>query len=97
MIYVRGDKTPGAWDAFIKAMNSGAEVEIDAAMYDYCLEVLPPIFMNRLVPFPDPKTPMRYDFGFAEGAEPVTVFWRAGHGTETRHYCRQTAIMNPYA
>ena len=84
---------PGAWDEFIKAMHSGEEVEIDSAMYYYWLEVLPPIFMGRALPWPDPKHPKSYDFGFAEGLEPITVFWTGGD----KFFCRRTNIMNPYA
>lgn len=87
------DKAPCAWQRFVEAMHSGEEVEIDEEMYYYWLEVLPPVFMNRILPFPDPQHPMRYDFGFAEGAEKVTVFWHGGG----RYFCRRTDIMNPHA
>lgn len=91
MIHRIEDK--GGWDAFIAAMHSGNMVEIDDEMYDYWLEALPPIFMNRSIPWPNPKQPTRYDFGFAEGAEPITVFWSVGE----RRFCQRTNIMNPYA
>jgi hypothetical protein len=95
MLHKYEDKTAGTWDAFIKAMHSGEEVEIDEEMYYYWLEVLPPVFMGRTLGFPDPQHPMRYDFGFAEGAEPITVFWR--NPDRTRFFCRRTAILNPVA
>jgi hypothetical protein len=87
MIHVYADKTPGAWEQFISAMHSGQEVEINEGMYYYWLEVLPPIFMWKVF---DGK---KYEFGFAEGAEPVTVFWRK----DDRFFCRRTEIMNPFA
>ena len=93
MLYTYGDKTPGAWAKFFEAMGSGEEIEIDSEIYDYFLEVLPPVFMNRALPFPDPKHPMKYDFGFAEGAEEITVFWHVGD----KFYCRRTGFMNPAA
>ena len=90
MIFKYADETKGAWDSFIKAMQSGDEVEVDEEMYDYWLGVLPPVFMGLVLPFPDPKRPRRYDFGFAEGVELVTVFWRVA----ARFFCRRTNIMN---
>ena len=87
MIHSREDKSEGAWSRFIEAMHSGEEVEIDEEMYYYWLEVLPPVFMWKVI---DGK---KYEFGFAEGAEPVTVFWRK----DGRFFCRRTEIMNPVA
>jgi hypothetical protein len=87
MIHCREDKTEGAWSRFIEAMHSGEEVEIDEEMYYYWLEALPPVFMYKVI---DGK---KYEFGFAEGAEPVTVFWRK----DGRFFCRRTGIMNPCA
>jgi hypothetical protein len=49
--------------------------------------------MGRKLAWPDPKKPTRYDFGFAEGAEPVTVFWSGGG----KFFCQRTSVMNPYA
>jgi len=87
VIHSREDKSDGAWSRFIEAMHSGEEVEVDEEMYYYWLEVLPPVFMYKVI---DGK---RYEFGFAEGAEPVTVFWRK----DGRFFCRRTTIMNPCA
>lgn len=98
MKYTYDQETPGAWASFIEAMHSGEEIEIDDEIYYYFLEVLPPVFMNRTLPFPDPKHPMRYDFGLAEGAEKIVAFWRTGsQETGFRYYCRQTPFMNPAA
>lgn len=35
------------WAAFLNARDSGEITEIDEAMFDYWIEVLPPIYMNR--------------------------------------------------
>lgn len=80
------------WDEFIAAMHSGAPVEIDEEMFFNWLEVLPPVHMGRRVTFPDGTT-VHASFGFAEGAEEVTAFWREG----TRFFCRRTETINPYA
>jgi hypothetical protein len=90
-MYTFDQKTSGKWAEFIMAMRSGNKIEIDKEIYYYFLEVLPPIFMNRELPFPDPKHPMRYGFGFAEGAEEIKVFWREGE----KYFCQKTPFMNP--
>lgn len=90
------DPDPGAWQAFIDAMCSGERFECDEEMYYYWLEVLPPVFMHREITFlPGHEGHlMRVDFGFAEGAEPVTVFWRSPD--RTRFFGQRTTFMNPY-
>ena len=67
-----------AWGEFMKVMLSGERFEIDEKMFYYWLEVIPPVFMNREINYlPDNEGPQqRVDFGFAEGAEAITVFWR---------------------
>lgn len=73
------DKTPGAWEAFIKAMRSGQRFECDEDMAYYWLEVLPPVFMGRRVKLPSGELVNAW-FGFAEGEEPITVFWKNALG-----------------
>ncbi len=63
---------------FIKARDLGEKCEINEEMYDYFLEVLPPCFMSRAVVLCDGSV-VRADFGFAEGAEVATAFWRKGN------------------
>lgn len=72
-----GDETPGAWDAFIRAMNSGEQFECNEEMYYYWLECLPPAFMYRLVEWPD-GFKVKAHFGFVEGADYITAFWMTG-------------------
>lgn len=88
-IYREDDKSPGAWDAFIKAMHSGEQFECDEDMYFYWLEVLPPAFMGKRIAFPDGQTVLA-SFGFAEGAEPITAFWKS----DGRFFGRRTTIIN---
>ena len=65
------------WDGFIAAMHSGEVFECDQEMYYYWLEVLPPAYLKNPVTLPNGEQ-VRADFGFAEGPELITVFWRKG-------------------
>ena len=69
------------WKEFLDAKESGDIVEIDSSMYWHFLEVLPPVFMDGSV------------FGFAEGYEHVTKFWKCGD----EYFCQKTNQINPYA
>lgn len=80
------------WAEFLADLAAGKRVVIDEWIYDYFLEVLPPVYMGRRVTTVD-GTVVRAYFGFAEGAEPVTAFWREGG----RYYCQRTPQINPYA
>lgn len=71
------------WTEFIERMRSGDTIEIDSSMYDYWLEVLPPQFMGRMI------GGRRYDFGFAEGPEPIVGFWQEGE----RYFCQQLQLI----
>lgn len=77
------------WDAFLAAMHSGQRVEIDVQMFDYWLEILPPVIWRRAVRMADGS--MRaIAFGVAEGYEPITGFWQEGG----RYFCQRTALIN---
>lgn len=89
---VRGPFNTDQWSDFIEAMHSDDRCEIDEEIYWYFLEVLPPVYMNKSVELVD-GTKIVADFGFAEGYEVVTAFWRAGES----YFCQKTKIMNPYA
>ena len=78
-------------DEFIAAKHSGNTLEVDRDIFDYFLEVLPPIFMDKTI---DGR---RYSFGFAEGAESVVGFWHEGTGDDERYFCRDLHMMNPHA
>lgn len=78
------------WAETIEGINSGKKVQVSPDVFDYFLEVLPPIFMGKMVEFKD-GTKVLASFGFAEGAEKVKVFWMEGQD----YYCRQSDMMNP--
>lgn len=81
--------TCDTWKDTIAAMHSGEKIEIDEGVFDYFLEVLPPVYMGRTVALPCGETRC-VSFGFAEGYEPVTAFW----STKGRYYCQRTAEIN---
>ncbi len=70
------------WKEFITIMQSGNKFEIDEDMYNYWLDVIPPVFMNKYITFfPGYEgTQMKVDFGFAEGIEYIVIFWRNTNG-----------------
>ena len=76
-VYRYDDPAPGAWKEFIAAMHSGQVFECDDEMWYYWLEVLPPVYMGRTVLLPDGSS-VPAAFGFAEGIEHITAFWRMG-------------------
>lgn len=59
-------------DMMRRIATPGHAAEVDQESYDYYLNVLPPRWMGE-------------GFMFAEGAEPLRYFWRAGR----RFFCRQ--------
>lgn len=79
------------WDALIHDMDSGKLVEINEAVFDYFLGVLPPVYMNRDVTLPGGRM-VRASFGFAEGRDYVTAFWRDPEGI----FCQRTNLINPH-
>lgn len=81
--------TEDTWDAFLAAMHRGQVLQIDEQLYDYFLEVLPPLFLGRRVTLLDGSLQWA-DFGFAEGAEIVTAFWRKRTGEATQYFCGAT-------
>lgn len=85
MVYSREN-----WPETIQAMHSGDVIEIGQEIYDYFLEVLPPVYMGRKAKVIDGQDHY-VDFGFAEGAEPITAFWSL---SGPRYFCQRTAEMN---
>lgn len=81
-----------AWNQMINDLNSGKKVRIDREIFDYFLEVLPPVHMGYVAKFAD-GTERRVTFGFAEGAELVKAFWKENGD----YYAQQTIEKNPYA
>jgi hypothetical protein len=80
------------WSAMIaRTSREGVVCAIDEATYDYFLEVLPPRYMGQ-------------GFAFAEGAEPLRLFWmtkpdqffcRQLTWDETKEFCRLAHISLP--
>lgn len=64
------------WAPMVEAKNSGEVFEMDEDTWFYWLEVLPPVYMNRDQIVKGKKR--RCEFGFAEGVEQITDFWRDG-------------------
>ena len=89
---VTEDSPREAWDEMIRQMHSGEQIRISEEVFNYFLDVLPPVFMNRRFNFKDGQS-VKESFGFAEGAENVVIFWQDG----TEHFCRQSTMMNPCA
>ena len=60
------------WAGLIAAMDTrGAVIRVDGAVFDYFLEVLPPVSMSASV-VPGGRV---YVFAFAEGCETIKGFW----------------------
>lgn len=80
VIYRRSECHGPKWEEFIKVFTSGQRFEVDEEMWDYWLEVLPPVFMYKEIDyFPGREgIPTMASFGFVEGADYITVFWVEG-------------------
>ena len=62
---------------YIAARDRGETCQIDEEMFYYFLDVLPPIYMNRVHIIDTIKgLTRRCSFGFAEGTKPIIDFWR---------------------
>lgn len=85
------------FQAFLKARDSGALVETSAEIFDYFLDVLPPVSMGETLTLVDGQH-QKTAFEFAEGFERTTAFWQTKDATGTVHYFAQhTARYNPHA
>jgi hypothetical protein len=83
--------TMANWQSGLEWMHSGDQIEVDEEVFYYFLEVLPPVFMGKRFKFADGQEVLAA-FGFAEGAEPITVFWT---DKETkRNYCHRSNLIN---
>ena len=59
---------------FVDEKASGRTFQIDEEMFYYWLETLPPIYMSKEQEIDGKK--VNCSFGFAEGTEFITDFWR---------------------
>lgn len=80
---------------FIDRLDSGEPLEIDEELFDYFLEILPPVRMGASVDFGDGHK-MNVSFLFAEGAEPLTAFYHShgSPGNPRRFYARRTPLLH---
>ena len=74
---------------YIKQSPKGKAVEIEREVFDYFLEVLPPVSMNKTIKMPDGRM-QKTSFEFAEGWEETTAFWKDNN----RYYAQKTGHMN---
>jgi hypothetical protein len=84
---------PEEWSALINRISqTGTVAAIHEETYFYFLEVLPPKFQRGGL------------FAFAEGAEPLRLFWQKGTQyfcrpltwDETKEFCRLSQTTFPY-
>lgn len=80
--------------------KSGDMLEVDEELFDWFLEVLPPIHMYYAATVKNGKgtgtIQLKAAFGFAEGAERVTAFWQGCNEMKGRYFAQLTTEMNPY-
>jgi hypothetical protein len=81
------------WKAMIDRISlPGMIADIDGETFFYFLEVLPPKYQSGSF------------FAFAEGAEPLRLFWRSNEQyfcrqlawDETKQFCRLAGVVFPY-
>jgi hypothetical protein len=65
-------------------------------MFDYWLEVLPPVYLHAVVPvIIDGVTyNKRCSFGFAEGRETIVDFWRNMDDDKGIYFCKRSNRLN---
>lgn len=77
-MYAYATTTGALWGAFTTAMYDSVDpLEIDEEMFDYWLDVLPPVFMRRTVQLDNGDTVIA-SFGFAEGDMTPIAFYKEG-------------------
>lgn len=76
---------------FFDDLSGQDEMEIDRPLYDYFLDLLPPVVSSTTLMIRG--TTVNIDFGFAEGSDTVKAFYRRGE----RYFCSNTAYRNPCA
>jgi hypothetical protein len=78
------------WQETLNGLSSGKAVEVTPEVWDYFLEVLPPVFMGKKIKLED-GTEVAASFGFAEGAEKIKAFWQK----DGKYFAGQTGVINP--
>lgn len=90
--------TKDNWNEMIKAMHSGETIEINEDVYEYFLEVLPPVYMNKKKVI-DGLT-RTVNFGMCEGMEKIVDFWtdrtlQPDDSINWSYFCKQSNDWNP--
>jgi hypothetical protein len=83
--------------AFCTARDTGKRVEVDEELFNYFLEVLPPIHMGYIATVgngPTESKDIYAAFGFAEGTERVTAFWCGSNTEKGRYFAQFTKEVN---
>jgi hypothetical protein len=83
-VYTR-ETRPG----FFEALGRGDRVQVDQQIFDWFLDILPPVFMGRVVDLIDGSSQYAL-YGFAEGAAIITAFW----SSKQRFYAQYTNRMS---
>lgn len=84
--------TENNWEGLNHAMQGYDVVEIDAEIFDYFLEVLPPVAVNTTATYGDYQR--KIVFAFAEGMGEIIVFWTERANGMWRYFCQNTAVIN---
>lgn len=89
------------FEDYLEARDKGIICRIDEEMFDYWLEVLPPVYMNqkqtiKIFGVPFEKLCL---FGFAEGREFIVDFWSNGEDSTGRnpygvYFCKKSNRLN---
>lgn len=82
MVYTEDPKT--GYRELRQALEQGMVCEVDHDTYWYYLEVIPPVWMFRTLDIPG--VGRRPCYGFAEGTERITAFWREEEGSGVRYF-----------
>jgi hypothetical protein len=73
--------------SLFEALARGERAEVDEEVFEYFLEVLPPKLMSTTVTLVD-GSKVRATYGYAEGADTITAFWREGG----RYFAQHTTL-----
>jgi len=80
------------WPALIDSLYSGSEIELDYDAYRYFERVLPLVWVNQPVRWPDGQVELA-NYGFADGSGPVIAFYRRWEVNGCHFFARNTGEM----
>lgn len=71
------------WNQFLKARDSGIQIEIDQEMYEHWRDILPPVRESK------------NGFYFAEGLADLIQFWKeSDQSNRPRYFCQNIYVKN---